>query len=582
MLFRLALLICLPASLSFAQIPFEARQIDDLGKLGTYLDDRKEVDLGIAQARLEGDNRLLIEGVDDEGWPWQVHMPVYAGNATARVLAADFDANGRQDLLITTATMGNGRCIDGGEVTTLLMDDRGRPIPWRTETLGLLFDKEHAVALLDQDGDGRAELLTHGCRYSEDSLRHGEDRYLLGLYEAGDAHWERRPIEFAELYVELEKRRLGDYGGDWLLWMDRPESVEVDDMHAGWRAAPSQRLSGLVQVQFGCEAGLVKSDDSYRRLCPFEEQVWLRYSDGAESRSQPYVVIDQASGREVWLERFGEALDRVLASGLAVRTLGGVGRSAALLWLEAERLPVGRSISVHAEVIGRRATPMELISLEEWEERRSARMERSLMFSPQVLAGSADDSRVRAGTGIPGTGQLSLGGSVPPPSELSPFQWTLGRGGRCFGIEKLKSEAPTVVALDDCTALGNLTGEANSGARVVARSGSPSYSWRPSEGAVVTREFGVRRTRTLHWQGMETASLTAFADVYPVSVSQWESSGETWIVVHGRDVGVGAPLTVDGELIDSDDSRGLMFLRWQDGVPVERIDVALRLVRTRR
>ena len=93
---------------------------------------------------------------------------------------------------------GNGRCIEGGDATSLLFDARGRPSPWFADTHGLTNDDSRPVTILDENSDGRAEIVIHDCEYAMDRM--GEERWIDGVFEAREGAW-----------VEIESAMPGNY-----------------------------------------------------------------------------------------------------------------------------------------------------------------------------------------------------------------------------------------------------------------------------------------------------------------------------------------------------------------------------------
>jgi hypothetical protein len=138
------------------------------------------------------------------------------------VWTSDFDNNGRQDLLISTFDIGNGRCIDGATIYILMFDQFGRPVPWvaksysfevygrGTPTVGFNFDSGRPpLPIIDTNGNKRAEIITLDCEYCDPKFGVGEDRRITGIYEAKDARWvPMRKISVLP-YLAVAKRHLG-------------------------------------------------------------------------------------------------------------------------------------------------------------------------------------------------------------------------------------------------------------------------------------------------------------------------------------------------------------------------------------
>ncbi|MCP5110022.1 MAG: hypothetical protein GY953_04230, partial [bacterium] len=191
MFLRAFLAVAIAGGSAVAQRTFPLTEIDRIGHLGDDYGPRKFADLEFARAYGEEDDTLRIEGRDAAGQPWSLRLPRVGGVAgETRVFRADLDGNGRPDLLFSAMSFGNGRCIEGGSVTTLLFEDNGRPIPWRADTHGLTNDETIPVTLVDLDADDRAELVTSDCEYARTEERGmGEDRWISGVYEAQNARW---------------------------------------------------------------------------------------------------------------------------------------------------------------------------------------------------------------------------------------------------------------------------------------------------------------------------------------------------------------------------------------------------------
>lgn len=305
MIFRFVAALCLVVCLGQAQQRFPMEEIDEIGHMDSEFDERKVADLGLAKAYPEQDGEgLRIEGFDDGGKPWTAHMKNFGHVGWTRVFAADFDANGRQDLLFLQWSMRNGRCIDEMYVTTFLFDEDGRPIPWKVETHGM-GDNDELITLLDQNGDGKAELATSGCRYS-DEPRHGEDRRLTGIYGAGDARWRpQQPLSISPYVLRFQQER--PHTGDFIVW-EEPDDV-WSDPHAGWD---------------GEERYLEAMSGSGHKAV-------LHFQDGASSPIADGVVLDGPAGREIFLTETEAAHRRALTAGAAVRLLGD-GDRPTLLW----------------------------------------------------------------------------------------------------------------------------------------------------------------------------------------------------------------------------------------------------------
>src|SRR5436305_1616501 len=82
----------------------------------------------------QADGNLVVEGVDDDRKHWNATLLMLGGVGFTDVWQADFDGNGRPDLLLAAYFPQNGRCVDGITLSFLLFDAHGRPVPWVVQT----------------------------------------------------------------------------------------------------------------------------------------------------------------------------------------------------------------------------------------------------------------------------------------------------------------------------------------------------------------------------------------------------------------------------------------------------------------
>ena len=179
------LLVLAAAGVASAQAQFQMKYLDEIGHLGG-LDKRTTVNLGIAKVFAEPGGDLRFEGRDAKGKLWRVWLPAVGGVGGTDVWSADFDRNGRQDLLIAAMFPGNGRCIEEATIYTIMFDNLGRPVPWVADTNSFTGYGYRPVAVVDLNHDGRGEMVTMSCEYSDPSTGFGEDRKISGIYEAKD------------------------------------------------------------------------------------------------------------------------------------------------------------------------------------------------------------------------------------------------------------------------------------------------------------------------------------------------------------------------------------------------------------
>ncbi|HVZ15783.1 MAG TPA: hypothetical protein VG897_01605 [Terriglobales bacterium] len=165
--------------------------LDEVGHLGSEFDSRTSVDFKIAKASIVGDGDIEFTGKDDGGRKWSARFRVAGGVGWTTVWKADFDRNGRSDLMIGSYFPRNGRCIPAVTISFLMFDAHGMPNPWSVQTdipgHADVFPQVPAL-LTDLNGDGRAQLVATRCEYAMGPGL-GEDHSIAGAYEARDAVW---------------------------------------------------------------------------------------------------------------------------------------------------------------------------------------------------------------------------------------------------------------------------------------------------------------------------------------------------------------------------------------------------------
>jgi hypothetical protein len=534
--------LLLSAVTSFAQHPFPMTEIDEIGHLATSWDDREFADLGFARAYSDGYGTLRIEGLDDDGLPWKLWIPEVGDIGATRVFRADFDANGRPDLLFSSIYMGNGRCIEGGNVTTLLFEAGGRPVPWRISTHGLTADESMPVTVLDLDADGQAEIATSDCTYSTAQERGmAEDRWLSGVYEARDARWVPiRPFSL-DVYLTAVQERFADYGEGSVFWEPVPE--EWPDPLAGWDAQPALHLTGLLTAEIGC-SGVARNETGCDQSAT---RTRLRYSDSKVRPGWPWVVIDSDKGREIHMADTREAIERLLRTGSRLRLLGPDGKPA-FLWAEA--VPGVNLAPLATRLIVSSSESVPLLVEEELTDERAAKA--------AVAKAPAESSNTASGAA-----------RRKPSEESNRFAAFL------LGVPPGTAIPQT---LTDCGDLSHLESAALQGERVWAGADSVQLrSLSPSERRLLLV------SRFVQWNGMEqevefdplpsrSGDVVGVVRFEPGWLVQWVRGGDTWLALHSR---TGEPISppvtfdIEGELFDINGWKGLTFLRWQDGTPVE-------------
>ncbi len=170
------------------------RYLGEAGHLWPPFSSTRSVSFGHIQVTSETDGALRVSGRDDDQRPWAAMVPVGTGAGFTDVWQADFDRNGRQDLLIAAYSPQNGRCVDEITLAFLLFDDDGQPVPWVIKNRTPAGNRTPATPAIfaDPEHDGRMHLVVSTCSYSSPP-RFGEDRSITGVYVAENATWRLAP-----------------------------------------------------------------------------------------------------------------------------------------------------------------------------------------------------------------------------------------------------------------------------------------------------------------------------------------------------------------------------------------------------
>jgi hypothetical protein len=512
-----------------AQPRFPMKYLDEVGHLGG-LDKRTSVNLGIARVFIEPEGDLRFEGLDRTGKLWRVWLPPAGGIGGTDVWTADFDRNGRQDLLIAAYFPGNGHCIDEATVYTLMFDDLGRPVPWVAPSHSFAGFQRPPVTLLDANGDGRAELVTVSCEYSDPATGFGEDRQISGIYEARDARWHPLRNTPDRPYLAAVKRQLGRTTPGFVRWL-QTDPVRWPDFMEGYDRPPTAQIQSLITREVGCggirlpivDGRIVQLKDD---PCDSLKHDQIVFSDGKPRRGWPSVVIDSSDGRNVFLSDPGPPLMNVLKMGYRFKILGNPA-SPDLLWAD-----------------GARAMP----------ERMSSRLR---IQKPKRMQLIVQD-------------QLASG---PDMMDV-----TFNEGQRCFVLRSNGENSRQATESQSCPALTKLR---NAGVAGGAIKVWESTAWQILPDSDVIRilrsndggEVGTVKFEPAPETRGGIAGAVAFGKDWLV---EWHAGVRRSVVLHS---GTGKPLTtemalpIDGELFASRDSEGLYFLKWANGKPVEWIIV---------
>lgn len=260
----------------------------------------------LPQARLQG------QGTDKRGGRWTLEV----GNqhAGCSLWHADLDRNGQEDVIIITSDATSG---PGVEVTLLMIDADGRPVPW--QAFGY-FDGDHHSGLgnlVDLDGDRRAELL----------YLHVEGERLdsactsVGLYVVENAHWRRKDGSVAGMNFPIRTPEEAEP-------TEEPDLTNaIDRTGAPLRitsAIPGRRENCGVQlpitrdstggVRVDVEAAKAETEACYDKLV---------LSDGRKVNVPQLMVLDRAQNRDFAIARGHDRLiSEAIMRRLPVRLVG--------------------------------------------------------------------------------------------------------------------------------------------------------------------------------------------------------------------------------------------------------------------
>jgi hypothetical protein len=504
------------------------KYLDDVGNLGNQYshDKRQSANLGIARVRSEGEGSTLrVEGFDAGGKMWRVWLPQIGGVGFTEVWTADFDANGRQDLLFAGHFPGNGRCIDGLDITLLLFDAQGRPVPWNMSTM--LPDHSSfpyvPVIVRDLNGDHRAEFVMTDCERVDPPEGFGERRRVSGVYEAREA----RMVPLRDVDTQPYARIAGRIHGVGKMETTPPDNWP--DPMAGFDATPLVYLTGILTREAGCGGIRLKVEgnrvvDGTDESCKLVDADRSIYSNGTTVRSWPSVIIESAEGREIFLNRTWEGLRRVLVAGYPLRKLG-TDSEHPWLWAEAVN------------------------------DSKPARLVSRLVMTGLARKKFQNHAAVPAASG---------------------YDVLVIRAGACLALKVRSGAAQALPCGASSAAARQFERLRTAGIREGSiRGGDESRVWQ-----ILPREHSVKFLRqddlgelgpiTLESPG-KGAELVNAAELAEGFLAEWQENGRRWLSFHD---GEGALLAPDlgpppgGDLLSSDDF-GVYFVRWVNNLPFE-------------
>jgi len=299
---------------------------------GGQLEDRQVIELGSVRMYPIGGpaaSVARVESTDAGGRPWRVTVPFTGAIMGQRTLAwaADFDLNGREDLVIGVFGNGNGRCTDVADTVFLLFDEEGRPVPWRVQTrISGEWEQWRPGTYLDADRNGRPELVIGGCEYSW-SGDYWEERWLAGVYEARDARWRLKRDGSPAIYESALRDDNRHYSSSVLWRESTPEE---------W-TEPMEDLGGPSNLEI---EAVLAADDRCRNATRISFDLpqfdCIAYSDGIARRGWPGVVIDSVEGRNIYAVDTLDPLLRLIGERRNVRLVGPNPDEPDWVWAEAD------------------------------------------------------------------------------------------------------------------------------------------------------------------------------------------------------------------------------------------------------
>jgi hypothetical protein len=279
--------------------------LGEVGHLWPPFSSIRSVTFGDIQVASETDGALKVSGRDDDKKPWVATVPVGTGVGFTDVWQADFDRNGRQDLLIAAYSPQNGRCVDEITLSFLLFNHHGQPVPWVIKSRMPAGNRTPATPAIfaDLELDGQMHLVVTACSYSSPP-RFGEDRSITGVYVAENATWRLvRPTNIVD-YVALVRRSYRFrpshdelLSPDPLRWLEQGNTM---DRHG----PPPAKVKAVLAASPDCRVvHLPIANGRVEPLandpCDVVGKDRIELSNGAVCLGWPIAMIDGRDGREI-------------------------------------------------------------------------------------------------------------------------------------------------------------------------------------------------------------------------------------------------------------------------------------------
>ncbi|MDP9114124.1 MAG: hypothetical protein M3O20_10640 [Acidobacteriota bacterium] len=309
----IVLLLCALAASPQAASTQCLRYLGEVGHLWPPFSSVRSISFGSIRVVSKAVGELQFSGRDDDQTPWTATVPVGSGVGFTDVWQADFDRNGRQDLLIAAYFPLNGRCVDQMTLLFLLFNDRGQPVPWVVQTRLPKSNQTHAMPAIfaDLEHDGRMRLVATDCSYSTPP-RFGEDRSITGIYVAENASWRLvRPANIAGYIALVRHRYRFQPGHDKLLSPDPihwPDQGNTVDAHG----PPTVKVKAVLPRSPDCQG--IRLEVVANDPCDVAGKDRIELSNGTVCLGWPTTVIDGPNGREIVADpnRLRTALERIV------------------------------------------------------------------------------------------------------------------------------------------------------------------------------------------------------------------------------------------------------------------------------